>query len=182
MHKVIKILITTSIFCNIGFALLQPIFAIYVQQIGGHILEASVAIGLFSIILGITTYIFGKIEDKENIKNKLIVLGYSIITISFFGYYFVRNPIDLFIVQIVIGFGTALLTPAWFSLFGQFTGKKREASEWGLWDGSVHIAIGIFSILGGLIAFNFGFKTLILLMFLFELLATISVSRLLWVK
>ncbi len=182
MHKIIKILIETSILCNIGFALLQPIFAIFVQQIGGDILEAAVAMGIFSIILGITTYIFGRIEDRRNIKNKLVVLGYSIITMSFLGYYFVRNPFDLFIVQIIIGFGTALLTPGWDALFTLNVTRGKEAVEWGLWDGSVHVSVGIFAIIGGIIAFSLGFKTLVLIMFVFELVATISISRLLWVK
>lgn len=182
MHKVVKILIATSVFCNIAFALFEPIYAIYVEQIGGFILEAAIAMGLYSIVLGITTVIIGKISDRGTIKNKLIVAGYGIGAIAFLGYYFVRNPFDLFVVQILLGFGTALIDPGWNALFGRHVSRGKEAFEWGFWEGSKQVAIGIFSIVGGVIATIFGFKILILSMFVFQVLATISVSRLLWFK
>lgn len=127
MHKVVKILITTSVFCNIAFALFEPIYAIYVEQIGGFILEAAMAMGLYSIVLGVTTVIIGKISDRGTIKNKLIVAGYGIGAIAFLGYYFVRNPFDLFVVQIVLGFGTALIDPGWNALFGRHVSRGKEA-------------------------------------------------------
>ena len=181
MHKIVKILIMTSILCNIGFALFEPIYAIYVQEIGGYILEAAVAVGLFSIVLGVSTIIFGKITDsKTDLKKKLVVLGYSIVTISFLGYYFIRNPIDLFIVQIIMGLGTAMIDPGWDALFTRNVQKGKEATEWGIQEGCKQIAIGIAGITGGFVAYYFGFKILILTMFIFQVLATISVSRLLW--
>lgn len=183
MHKIIKILITTSVLCNIGFALYEPIYAIFVQQIGGNILDAAISMGLFSIVLGTFTIIFGKLTDsKKRLKNRLVVLGYAVVTSAFLGYYFVRNPIHLFAVQIIIGLGTAMIDPGWNALFGRHVQKNNEATEWGLWGGGKQIAVGIFSIMGGIVASTFGFKTLILLMFAFELLATISVSRLLWTE
>lgn len=179
MHQVVKILITTSVFCNIAFALMEPIYAIYVQQIGGSILEAATSVGLYSIVLGVTTIIIGKVSDRGTIKNKLIVAGYGIGAIAFLGYYFVRNPFDLFLVQILLGFGTALIDPGWNALFGRYVSRGKEAFEWGAWEGGKQIAIGVFSVVGGVIAAVFGFKVLILSMFVFEVLATISVSRLL---
>jgi len=181
MHKVIKILIATSILCNIGFALYEPIYAIFVQQIGGDLLTAATSIGLFSVVLGVFTIIFGKLSDmKKGLKNKLVVLGYSIVAAAFLGYYFVRSPIDLFVIQAVIGFGTALIDPGWNALFSRNVKDGKECTEWGLWEGGKQIAIGIFAAVGGVIAYMFGFKTLILVMFAFEVLATISVARLLW--
>ncbi len=182
MHKVIKILILTSVFCNFGFALFEPIYAIFVEQIGGYILEAATAMGIFSIVMGLTTTVVGRLADRDKLKPQLVVLGYGLVAMAFLGYYFMTNPIELFIVQAVIGFGTALIDPAWNALFGRCVRRGREASEWGLWEGGKEIGVGIASIIGGVIAFGLGFKTLILIMFFFEVLATISVSRLLWVK
>lgn len=183
MHKIIKILITTSIFCNIGFALYEPIYAIFVEKIGGGILDAAISMGLFSIVLGIFTIVFGKLTDTNKcLKNKFVVSGYAIVTAAFAGYYFVRGPLDLFIIQGVIGFGTAMIDPGWSALFGMHVQKNNEATEWGVWDGSKQIAIGVFSIAGGAIASTLGFKTLIVIMFVFEVAATISVAQLLWTK
>lgn len=161
----------------------EPIYAIYVLEIGGHILEAAVAIGLFSLVLGLSTMVFGRIEDiSKDLRRKLVVLGYAIVSLSVLGYYFVRNPIDLFVLQAVMGLGTALVDPGWDALFSRNVQKGKEATEWGMYEGGKEVAIGISAIVGGVLAFTFGFKTLILIMFAFQVLATISVSRLLWTK
>jgi MFS family permease len=182
MNKTIKILITTSVLCNAAFAFLEPIYAIFVQRIGGFILEASISMGLYAMALGIVTIIIGKISDNKQYRAKLIVAGYALAALAFLGYYFVKSPWELFAIQIVLGVSSALIDPGWNALFGTNVKKNKEATEWGLWEGAKQISIGIASIVGGIIAFAFGFKILILVMFVFEVAATINVSRLLLVK
>ena len=182
MDKIIKILMITSIFSYVAFGLFGPIYAIYVQEIGGSILEASGAMGIFAIVVGVVTIFLGKIGDDKHLKKKLIVIGYFLGAISTLGYYFVRNPLQLFIVQIFLGLAEALINPNWDALFSKHVKKDKEATEWGIWEGSKQIAVGIASITGGIVVVIFGFKTLILIMFLFESLAAINVSRLIWKK
>jgi len=128
MHKAIKILIGASIFFNFSAGLFGPIYAIFVERIGGDILTASSAWAMYSIIIGILIFVFGKWEDKLN-KRKMVVLGYSLSAIGTASYIFVQQPLHLFAVQTILGISTAVINPAWNAIFSTSLDKHRESSE-----------------------------------------------------
>jgi MFS family permease len=163
MHKAIKILIGASIFFNFSAGLFGPIYAIFVERIGGDMLAASTAWAIYSIIIGILILIFGKWEDKLN-KRKMVVLGYFLHTVGAAGYLFVQQPIHLFLVQAILGVSAAINNPAWNAIFSTSLDKHRESSEWAYWEGTVRIDAGIAAVIGGTIATVFGFRTLFILM------------------
>lgn len=162
MHRAIKILIGASIFYNFSAGLFGPIYAIFVERIGGDIMTASSAWAVYSIIIGCLLLVFGKIEDRLN-KRKMVVLGYLLSTIGITGYLFVREPLHLYVVQAILGF-SAITNPAWNAIFSTSLDKHRESSEWAYWEGSVRIDAGIAAIVGGAIATVFGFRVLFILM------------------
>ena len=162
MHKVIKILISASLFYNFAGGLFGPIYAIFVEKIGGDILTASSAIALYNIIIGILILTFSRIEDRIN-KRNVVVLGYFLSAIGVTGYLFVSQPWHLFVVQTILSFG-AITNPAWDALFAASTDKRKESEEWGLWEGSIKINAGIAALIGGFIASFLGFRTLFVLM------------------
>ena len=162
MHKAIKILISASILYNFAGGLFGPIYAIFVEKIGGDILTASSAIALYNIIMGILLLTFGKMEDKIN-KRNVVVLGYFLSAIGVTGYLFVSQPWHLFAVQIILSLGV-ITNPAWDAFFASSTDKKKESEEWGLWEGSIKINTGIAALVGGFVASVFGFRALFVLM------------------
>jgi len=50
MHRNIKILLTSSILLTSGINLFAPIYAIYVKDIGGTIVQAGAFVGLYIIL------------------------------------------------------------------------------------------------------------------------------------
>ena len=158
MKTALKILIATSFAYNLGAGMLGPIYAIFVEQIGGNILDAGMAWAIYAISVGISMYIFSRFEDKLP-KKKVITIGFLMLTIGFASYYFVSEPIHLFMVQLYLGISMALLDPSWLAFFGTHVDKHKEAAEWGGWQAGKHIILGISAIIGSYIAFQFGFKT-----------------------
>lgn len=163
MHKAVKILIGASIFFNFSAGLLGPIYAIFVERIGGDILTASSAWAIYSITIGVLMLIFGKLEDKLN-KRRMVVLGYSLNTIGTAGYLFIQQPVHLFIVQAILGIGTAINNPAWDAIFSTSVDKRKESFEWACWEGSIRIVAGVAAFVGGTVVVIFGFRTLFVLM------------------
>jgi MFS family permease len=163
MHKAIKVLILASIFLNFSVGLLAPIYAIFVERIGGNILSASFAGTIYQIIFGILIIIFGKIEDKLE-KRILVSIGYLLNTMAYVIYYFVRNPLQLFFAQMILGVGDAVKVPAWQAIFSKSLDRGRESSEWAYWAGSTAIIYGVAALIGGVIATNYGFRFLFVLM------------------
>lgn len=163
MKTPLKILIAALFIYNFSAGLLGPIYAIFVQQIGGNILDAGIAWAIYSITIGVSTIIFSKFEDHMS-NEKLIVAGYGLMTFGFLAYYFVAAPIHLFIVELFFGITTAFQDPAWEAFFTKKVDKGREARQWGDWESGKYVAAGVASLLGSFIAFEFGFKNLFILM------------------
>jgi MFS family permease len=178
MRREIKILIETSLLFNIGVGLFAPIYAIFVENIGATIVDAGFAIGIYSIVFGILIILLGKVEDKYTNQRHMIFIGYIILAICALGYIFVQNATQLFILQIFIGIGAAILTPAWDAIFSKYEDEGKEAFEWSIWEGGVSIILGITAFLGGLIVVTFGWTLIFIIMFIFEIIGAISSFRL----
>jgi MFS family permease len=160
-----------------AIAMLTPIYAIFVQDIGGDILSASGAWALFTLTSGVLILLFGRLEDKASKKGiqhqKFITLGYFIRSLAFIGYFFVTNTFQLFAVQVLLGIGFAASIPAYDSLYSKFLSKGHYATEWSAWEGMNMIVAAIGAVIGGVIANFFGFKTLFLVMFTSSLIGLV---------
>lgn len=179
MRHEIKILLATSILFTLSAGFLGPIYAIFVQRIGGDILAASGAWAIFTITSGVLTLIFGKLEDHRLNQRKMYVLGYVLATIGTAGYIFVSDPFHLVVVQIILGVAFSIAAPAFDALFTKHTTIGKESLEWGIWEGTWRIATGIAAIIGGVIATFLGFKILFLFMTAFAIVATIVAAQML---
>ena len=178
MRREIKILIETSLLFNIGVGLFAPIYAIFVESIGATIIDAGFAIGIYSIVFGILIIILGKIEDKYTNQRHMVFIGYVILAICALGYIFVQNAMHLFILQALIGVGSAILTPAWDAIFSKYEDHGKEAFEWSIWEGGVSIILGITAFIGGILVVLFGWTIIFVIMFIFEAIGAISSFRL----
>ncbi len=178
MHKVLKILIFSSIFYNFAAGLFGPIYAIFVQEIGGTILTASIAWSVYTFFIGALMLIFGRMEDKFN-KRKLFVVGRVINACGIIGYLFVDSPASLFVVQGILGVAVAIMNPTFEAIFSRGLDVGKESTEWSLWEGSINIFYSGASLIGGTIASVFGFKYLFMFMAASSILSTIVATMLL---
>ncbi len=180
MRKGLKVLLITDSFVTLAFGLLGPIYAIFVENIGGDILDASGAWAAFLFATGIMTFFISRWEDHVKHQEKIMALSYLILAIGVLGYLFVETSIHLFIVQIVLGVGQAFNNPTYNGLYSRLLDKGRYVSEWGLWDSMSCIVTSIAALIGGAVATFYGFKALFLIMFVFSIisfLASISLLR-----
>lgn len=167
-------MLTADAFANLALGMLGPIYAIFVQKIGGDILDASWAYFTFTITCGVTIYLIGRWEDHQKHKEKLIVVGYSLTAVGALGYIFVDSQASLVVVQIVLGLATAILSPAFDALYSRYVTKGRETSNWGAWEGMGYVVTAVAAIVGGYIASTFGFTVLFISMFISALAGAIT--------
>lgn len=172
MKQTIKILLLSSFFINLAAGLFGPLYAVFVLQIGGDLLTAGVAYAGFSIALGIMIFFLGSWEDRVKHQEKLIIISRVLSVIGFFGYLFIRNPVDLFFVQIIFGLAEAIIVPAYDSLYSRNLDKGKAASEWGVFESTRAIVLGAAAVAGGFLAQEYGFSML------FSLMAVISLFSL----
>ena len=82
MHKQNKLFLAVISFFILATQMLGPIYAIFVKEIGGDILEAGTAWAIFMIVSGVGLYITGKLEDKIKKDKLFIVIGTALTSLG----------------------------------------------------------------------------------------------------
>ena len=167
MHKNIKLLLLASILIHSGANLLAPIYALFIEEIGGTLLDASIALGIYAMFKGV--FYFGMAKVKESIfpKRAMMFVGYSIMGVGYAGYLIAGKPLDVFIIQGIVSLGETIINPSWSAVIASSLEKGKERSIYSNFYGYRSFFEGIAAIVGGLFAVKFGFNVLFGIMTLF---------------
>ncbi len=166
MKRGLKILLIAEAWAVLALGMIAPIYAIFVEKIGGDILDASWAYFAFMFTSGAVIFLISHWEDKVRHKEKLIMLGYVLTSVGCLLYIFVENQFALMVTQVLLGLAVAVKDPAYDALYMEYIDHRKEASEWGDWESMFYITTAVAAIVGGYFANAFGFKALFIFMFL----------------
>lgn len=170
MKRELKILLASAGFSTFVYSMLGPIYAIFVEEIGGGVLEASYAISIFTFVSGVLIYLLTRWEDKVKHQEKLLILGYFLSSIGFFSYILVTKPFHIYIIEVIFGLAVAVLSPVYDGLYSKNLDKGKFISEWGDWESMAYIVSSLSALSGGILAKYFGFRFLFFVMFLLSLI------------
>ncbi len=163
-NPALRVLLGTNALILLSAAMLGPIYALFVEGIGGDLLDASITFAIFSLAAGLTTLFAGNYADRMKEDKKLVAAGYLIMAIGFYLYNFVDSIMFLFVVQAINGFGGAIYSPAFDSLYSKHLDKKKEGTEWGMWEAMNYFTAAIGAVIGGYIVTTSGFGAMFTLM------------------
>lgn len=178
MKRGLVILLACFALFTLATEVLVPVYAVFVEGIGGDLLTAGGAYAIFMGVTAVLVFLISRWEDRFKHLEKLIILGFCIKVVGFTGYVFVRTPMHLFIVQIILGIGEAVSLPAHDGLYSQLIEKGRYASVWGLYDALWYITAAVAGIIGGAIAQYMGFQMLFFFMIIVSLAGLLVSLRL----
>lgn len=164
LTRPLKILLATNGMYYVAGAMLGPIYALFVEEIGGDLLDASYAFSIFAIVAGITAYFSGKYTDKIKENELIISLGYLIIGLGYFYYIFVDSVPQLFIAQALIGLGGAIYSPAFDAIYSLKLKKGHAGGAWGIWEVMYYFSTAAGALIGGFVVTYFGFTPLFIIM------------------
>ena len=154
--------------------IILPIYAIFVQKIGGDVLDAGLAMGIFLISQGVFSILFHKIIRSDKKRILFMSIGWFIWVLGIASYLIISNVWMLFLTQILTSLGNAIADPIFDQELAHHTDKKNEEFEWGFFEGSANLVSGVAAILGGLVVSAWGFNILI-----FGMVGTATLSLLL---
>jgi DHA1 family quinolone resistance protein-like MFS transporter len=163
-NKAIKLLVLFDSLLYLSSSFLSPIFAIFVERVGGGVVEAGWASAIFYFVSGLLIFAWGKLIDQTKEKELWLMFGYLIIASGYFMYLFVDSVWKLFLVEVVLAIGTSIQNPSFKTLFSIHLDKGREGQEWGLWESLTYFTMGIGAACGGMIVMAFGFHALLVIM------------------
>ena len=128
--------------------LLAPLFAVFVQSIGGTAVSIGGAWALFQIMSGIVIIGLGRVlGDGLRCRMLVLIAGYAANAILCFAYPFVHAMHQLVVLQLLQGAALALTNPTWSSLFAHYS-QENGCDSWGSANGMFYIVSGIALIVG----------------------------------
>lgn len=156
-HHFMLILIAMNVTIIISGSFLTPLWADFVTKIGGNLQTAGNAIGIFSIVIGVSTCLAAKLENRINQDELFLVAAQVFMAIGYYAYFFIHHPWQLYLVQAWLGIGGAFQAPAIYSLYHRHMPTDKSNSNWGAWIGFYNIAVGIGSFVSAYIAHRFSY-------------------------
>lgn len=159
-----RLLLSSYVLSTFSEGVLLPVYAIFVQKIGGDALSAGTAMGLFLLTQGAFTIFVHKISWTESQRLRLLVIGWFIWTVGIGAYLIVSSVWMLFITQILTAAGNAIADPIFEEELADHTDQSTKEFEWGLFEGSKDMVSGLAALAGGFVVVAYGFPTLIYLM------------------
>ena len=171
----LKILLFTNSIILLAGAMFAPIYALYVEKVGGDLLDASLAGGVFALAAGIVTLASGRFTDKVKESELIVILGYIIMGVGFLLYIICNSIWFLLFIQVMVGFGEAIYSPAFDALYSKHLDKTKSGKQWGAWESINYFTLALGAVIGGVIVTYFGFNVLFIIMAIISLLSAIYI-------
>jgi len=182
MNIVIKRLLIASSLLALALEMIAPLWAVFVQGIGGGLFTAGASYGAYSIAGGVLIFIISRWEDKVKHQELLIASGYLLTSMGILLLLLISSVWQLYVAQVLLGFGLALFTPAFDGLYSKYLTKGHESQEWGYSESSYMIIAGFAGILGGYLADTYGFVMLLFVALLLSLAGCVVALSLYFIK
>ena len=168
INHVIKTLILSDFYLNIGLGLFGPIFAIFVtKQIqGGSIEVVGFAAGITQLVKVILEIPIARYLDKNHGEYDdfySMIFGGVLISLAPFWYIFASQTYHIYLIQASYGVGLAFLVPPWYAIFSRHLDKLHENIEWSFESVAIGIATAVSAAIGGVMANRFGFNTVFMI-------------------
>lgn len=188
INKIVKLLITSDFFLNLGWGLLAPIFALFIAEniAVESISEAAKIAGFAALSYWITKAVLqvpiGYYLDKNHGERDdfwVMVIGTFITAFVPIGYLISSEAWHIYFFQIIHAIGMSLVWPSWLAIFTRHIDKGKEAFEWGMESTFLAVGAGIAGGLGGIIAGAFGFNVVFIFV---SALSFLSATLLLFIK
>ncbi|MBI2049910.1 MAG: MFS transporter [Candidatus Staskawiczbacteria bacterium] len=182
INRIVKVLITSDFFLNLGWGLLSPVFAIFILEniATQSVSEAAKVAGFAALFYWITKSFLeipiGHFLDKKHGEKDdfwFMVTGTFITALVPIGYLFSSFPWHIYFFQVIHAVGMAMTLPSWLAIFTRHIDKGKEAFEWGIATTSIGAGAGIAGGIGGIVAGIFGFEALFIFVSIFTALSAV---------
>ena len=182
INRIVKTLVLSDFFINLGWGFLSPVFAIFILKNVAmqNISMAAEVAGLAALFYWVTKSVLeipiGYFLDKKKGEKDdfwFMVIGEFIMAFVPLGYLFSTMPLHIYLLQMLYGVGMAMSLPSWLAIFTRHVDRGKEALEWGMETTGIGIGAGIAGGLGGMVAASFLFDILFLFVSLLNFISVI---------
>lgn len=166
----LKLLLAAYSISIFSLGILSPIYAFFVLELGGGILETAYSMALFSIVTGIITILIYKTTWSRIYRKEFLVWGWFLWMVSLLMYCCMTSIVTLCVSQILGALGNAFSASAFDAEYSE-SASKNLAFGWALFEGFTSITSGIAMLFAGLLASYYGLQFLMLCVGIFATLS-----------
>lgn len=145
-------------------SLLGPLYAVFVETIDKSISSISLSWAAFLLSGTFFMLLVRKYGDRILETEYLLLAGFLVRAIAWFSFPFISTISMLILLQILLGLGEALGSPAYETLFAKHLDKNHNIEEYSDWKLIVNFSNAFAILLGGYIIEMYGFTPLFILM------------------
>lgn len=172
MNTISKNLLKCSFIGTFAEFMLVPIFALYVEKIGGSIIDVGWAFIIFNIVKGLFVLTFGRTDLFKKNLHLWVMIGFFISALCDCAYIFLTNQYQFLAVQVVAGLSLGIINPAWEAIYGQADTVEDAGEKWSLWNGGADFATGIAAMVGAVLVKFTSWNIMFIVMMLISLWST----------
>jgi MFS family permease len=175
LNRSLRAMLVVSALYMFAFGMFSPLYAIFVEKVGGNVAVASNAWAVFMLVAGLMTFITGRWENDS--RQTVIGLAWSqfIVGAAYLIYYLADGVAWLYVAQVLLGLGASFFWPAFHSLYGKHVDKRNQAKQWSIYDALAYLLPAGAAVLGGWLVDNYGFGLMFLVMAAMSLLCGIYI-------
>jgi MFS family permease len=174
-NKALLILFISNGIFIFAASLFGPLFAVFVETIDTNVISISLSWSAFLLSTTFFMLIIRKFGEKVKEKEYLLILGYIIRAIVWFIFPTISSIFTLIVLQILLGLGESLGTPAYDTLFAEHLDKNNHLRNYTDWKLISNILSAIAIIIGGIFVNAFGFTLLFYAMSTLALISAIII-------
>jgi MFS family permease len=142
--------------------MLAPIYALFVDKVGGDILAAGITAAALAFGSGVACLVAGRSIDRMKNKRYLLVGSGIVMAAGFLAYGYAGSVWQLAAIQVVMGVVQAVHATAYDALYTRHLDKNHEGEEWGAWEALYYFATAGGALAGGYLVSRYSFEVLFL--------------------
>ncbi len=174
-NKSLRILFISNGIFVFADRLLGPLYAIFAEKFDANVLSIGFSWFVFMGSATVFTFIVLKYGDKIVEKEYLLIGGFMLRVLAWFLYIFTNSLTMFILIQIILGLGDAIGSPAFDSIFAKHLNKGNEVHDYSSWKLVQNMSLAIASLLGGIIVYYISFEALFVAMALLGCISSLIV-------
>jgi len=177
MNPAIRCLILSDVIWRGSVGFIGPIFALFIAGFieGGSAEVVGVSMSIYLFTKSLFQIPFATIMDRirgEQVDFWFMFSGTFASALLPLSYLVIHTPMQLYVVQFLCGIAAAASFPPFMALFTKHMDKHKEGAEWGIYYTLTDLCTAMTAALGGVMAVNFGFQALIVVVVLMGLIGS----------
>lgn len=161
-----------------SYGLIMPILPLFMAErvSGTNLQTVAVAQAIYLLSQAGFSWVYASYQQHKHLSVRShggLVAGSIIVTLVPIIYLFSRDISQIFLAQLLLGLGFGLIYPAWTWLAKEQIQEQHLKSVKKIYDVILSLALALMAVVGGFVAYRYGFRQLLMLMSALGLCGTV---------